>query len=88
MCLNSQTPNIQNNWNYTQLTLKIIELTSAERHARKWGVKPSALSSRTLCCVGLVFCQTYAHGNILDLINLGHLINSNIKFSSYMKLML
>lgn len=30
-------------------------VTCAERHARRSGVRPKALSSRTLCCVGLVF---------------------------------
>lgn len=30
--------------------------TWAERHANRWGVKPNALSSRTLCWVGFVFC--------------------------------
>lgn len=29
--------------------------TCAERHANRCGVKPNALNSRTLCCVGLVF---------------------------------
>lgn len=30
-------------------------LTSALRHANRLGVRPSARSSRTLCCVGFVF---------------------------------
>lgn len=29
--------------------------TCAERHAKRWGVRPKALNSRTLCCVGFVF---------------------------------
>lgn len=33
----------------------ILHVTCADRHARRSGVRPKALSSRTLCCVGLVF---------------------------------
>ena len=41
-----------------KLSMKVHarQCTWAERHASRWGVKPNALSSRTLCCVGLVFC--------------------------------
>jgi hypothetical protein len=49
------------NMAFSKLLLLIIIIillfciTCADRHARRSGVRPKALNSRTLCCVGLVF---------------------------------
>lgn len=39
-------------------------ITCADRHARRSGVRPKALNSRTLCCVGLVFYKKEKKNNV------------------------
>ena len=66
------------------LLLLLFCITCADRHARRSGVRPKALNSRTLCCVGLVFYKngkkknnfrfrvpaTICHDKILEKYNL------------------